>query len=538
MKTFDYIIIGAGSAGCVLANRLAADANNKVLLLEAGGKDSDFLIKVPGAYAKLFKRPIDWAFWTEPQEHLNGRKLYLPRGKTLGGCSSTNAMAYVRGNKEDYNKWEALGNKGWGYNDILRYFIRSEHNEQVNELDSGYHGASGELNVTFSTRFATPLSTAFIEAGQAAGLPYNSDYNGKEQKGVGRFQFTIKNGKRHSAATAFLDPIKQKPNLTILTKSAVANIILDGKKATGVKLVKNGEVILASKEVILSAGAFHSPQILMHSGIGPEQQLKQHSIPVKHELPGVGENLQDHLFFPVSYLSKAQDGLNHHLKPLNQLKALASFLTSKSGPFTIGPLEAVAFLNIDQPAEAANFQLHFAPFQIGNEYNYDMYDMDTFPYDDGFSILPSLLQPKSRGTVTLRSDSPLSAPIVQPNFLSHEDDLKQLIKGAKLGLEIASKEPLASMISDRQFPPVINSDDALAEHIRKSAETIYHPVGTCKMGSNEMAVVDASLRVHGIESLRVVDASIMPTIVTGNTNAPVYMIAEKASDMILADNSR
>lgn len=533
MKEYDYIIVGAGSAGCVLANRLSANPENSVLLLEAGGKDNDPLIHIPGAYAKLFKKKYDWGFWTVPQEHVNDRQIYLPRGKMLGGCSSNNAMAYVRGNRQDYDGWAALGNTGWSYDEVLSYFMKSEHNEQADQLNPGYHGTNGELNVTFSQQFGTPLGKAFIEAGEQAGLPRNNDYNGEEQKGVGAFQFTIKNGARHSAADAFLKPAMSRSNLDVWTKAQVRSLVIKNDKAVGVRLIKGDQEVLANKEVILSAGSFQSPQLLMLSGIGDKEQLAQHGIDLKHELPGVGKNLQDHLFFPVSCLSKEQSGLNHHIKLLNQLKGLFQYATSKKGVFTIGPLESVAFLNIDDPKGPANFQLHFAPMQIGAEYGYDMYDLDKFPHEDGFSILPSLLQPKSRGEVTLKDKNPSSAPVIDPNFLSEESDLKQLIAGGKLALEIVKQEGLQKHVQQMQMPRDVSSDDALAEHIRQSLETIYHPVGTCKMGTDEMAVVDPQLRVRGIDGLRVVDASIMPKIMTGNTNAPVYMIAEKAADMIL-----
>lgn len=535
MKQYNYIIVGAGSAGSVLANRLSADPGNQVLLLEAGGKDSDPLVHIPGAYAKLFRKHYDWGFSTVPQKHVNNRSIYLPRGKMLGGCSSNNAMAYVRGNRHDYDGWAALGNEGWSYDEVLPYFIKSEYNEQAAQLDAGYHGTAGELNVTFSKKFSTPLGQAFITAGEQAGLPRNHDYNGQEQKGVGAFQFTIKDGARHSAADAFLKPAMTRPNLDVWTKAQVKSIIIKKDKALGVTLIKGDQQVLASKEVILSAGSFQSPQLLMLSGIGDKEPLAAHGIVLKHELPGVGKNLQDHLFFPVSCLSKEQNGLNHHIKLLNQVKGLLQYALSRKGAFTIGPLEAVAFLNIVKPEGPANFQLHFAPMQIGAEYGYDMYDLSKFPHEDGFSILPSLLQPKSRGEVTLRDKNPMSAPVIDPCFLSEPSDLEQLVAGAKLALDIVRQEGLQQHVKQIQMPRDASSDEALAEHIRKTLETIYHPVGTCKMGVDDMAVVDPQLRVRGVEGLRVVDASIMPKIMTGNTNAPVYMIAEKAADMIIGD---
>lgn len=536
MTEFDYIIIGAGSAGCVLANRLSADPANKVLLIEAGGPDRDPLIHIPGAYAKLFKKKYDWGFWTEPQPHVNNRRIYLPRGKTLGGSSSINAMVYVRGNKKDYDNWAALGNKGWSYREVLPYFIKSEHHEQYYLVDRGYHGKNGELNVTFANKFITPFAKAFVEAGQELGLPYNPDYNGESQNGIGLFQFTIKKEKRHSAATAFLKPVLKRINLTVMTNTAVTKLLIKNDKAIGVEYrvgKSNASQVKASKEVIVSAGAFNSPQILMLSGIGDPDELVKHQIQAIKHLPGVGKNLQDHLFCPVSAVSPGEDGINHGIRPFNQLRNLVRYSFGKNGPLTISITEAVAFANLDDPDKNPNFQFQFAPMHPGKGYDYDLYDLKTFPTEDGFSVLPSLVQPKSRGYITLRSSDPLEAPLIQPNFLQHPEDLQTMLKGVKKGLQLMHQNSLDPFRKEVICPPETNSDDALVEHIRNSLETIYHPVGTCKMGKDEMSVVDAQLRVHGIESLRVVDASVMPVITTGNINAPVYMIAEKASDMIM-----
>ena len=535
MKNYDYIIIGAGSAGCVMANRLSEDGNHNVLVLEAGGPDNDPNIHIPGAYGKIHKSKIDWGFWTEPQENVLNRKMYLPRGKTLGGCSSTNAMAYVRGNKADYDSWAELGNEGWSYKDILPYFIKSENHEQYDEVDEGYHGKGGPLNVTLPTRYKTPYVEAFLNACEKMGIPKNSDYNGAKQEGVGITHSTIKNSKRCSGAVAFLKPALKRPNLKAITRAHVTRIIIEHGKAVGVEYAKgrSKQIVRADKEVILSAGAFQSPQILMLSGIGDENELKQHGIQCLHHLKGVGKNLQDHLFCSVGASAKVQEGLNHHIPIFNQIKAAWSYFVSNTGPFTIGPLEGMAFLDIHDNNAPANHQLHFAPMWIGHGYDYDLYDIKTYPTVDGFTILPTLLHPKSRGYVGLRSADPKDAPLVQPNFLQEKQDLDELVKGVKLAVEIFRQDAFKNVLKEIASPSDTSSDGALMQHIKKSLETVYHPVGTCKMGSDDMAVVDSQLRVHGVEGLRVVDASIMPKIVSGNTNAPTFMIAEKAADMVL-----
>lgn len=530
---FDYIIIGAGSAGCVLANRLSENPQNSVLLIEAGGKDSKFEIHIPAGYAKLHKSKVDWGYWTEPQEFLQNRKIYLPRGKALGGSSSTNAMAYVRGNKEDYNEWARLGNEGWSYDEILPYFKKSESNE---DIENEFHGKNGELHVEFADRFKTPFSDAFIKAATENGFESNSDYNGAVQEGVGNFQFTIKNVKRHSAVDAFLKPVLHRKNLRVFTNTISHKILIENDKAVGVCIQKgknSKQDVFATKEVILSAGAFVSPQILLLSGIGDKQELDTHGIALKKHLPGVGKNLQDHLFYPISALSNSQEGQNHHIKPLNQLKGILKYLIQKKGIFTSSPLESVAFGRSSQSPDKVDFQFHFASLHLGNDYKPDFYDMSTFPTNDGFSILPTLLKPKSRGYVQLRSNSIFDQPIIQPNFLQEESDRKLLIETGRLALKILKSSGFADHVAEIITPPKGESDEAFLDHIQRQIETVYHPVGTCKMGNDEMSVVNHELKVHGITSLRVVDASIMPTIISGNTNAPVYMIAEKAADMIL-----
>jgi choline dehydrogenase len=534
-NSFDYIIIGAGSAGCVLANRLSKDPKNTVLVLEAGGPDSNKIIHIPGAYTKVHKSEVDWGFWTEEQTNVLQRRIYLPRGKTLGGSSSTNAMAYVRGNAADYDGWEALGNPGWGYKDVLPYFKRAENNAQIEQMDEGYHGSSGELGVSLPTSFKTPFVEGFMDACAAIGIPKNSDYNGAKQQGVGIVQSTIKNGKRDSAAAAFLKPVLGRSNLTTITHAQVEKIIINDKKAVGVQYSKGAKTITsyAQREIILSAGAFHSPQLLMLSGIGEATELKKHGIECIHELKGVGKNLQDHLFYPICAKAKTQEGINHYISPLQQLKAAWNYFVHKKGVFCSGPLEGMAFFDIDQKGGKVNFQLHFSPMWVGDQYGYDAYDLNAYPRSDGFSILPTLLHPKSRGTVSLFSADPKAAPIIQPNFLEEKEDLAQLVKGGKIVFDIMEQEGLKKHTKENGLPHNRTDDSLLIEHIKKTLETVYHPVGTCKMGNDAMAVVDSNLTVHGIKNIRVVDASIMPKIVSGNTNAPVYMIAEKAAEMIL-----
>lgn len=537
--TFDYIIIGAGSAGCVLANRLSTDPTTSVLLLEAGGPDTKMEIHIPAAYTKLHGSTVDWGFWTEPQSELDGRRMYQPRGKTLGGCSSTNAMAYVRGNALDYDAWAAMGNQGWRYQDVLPYFIRSEHNEQYDQLDSHYHGKSGPLNVTYATRFQTPLAGAFVTACNQVGIPSNPDYNGADQEGAGLFQFTIKEGRRHSAASAFLKPVLNRPNLKVVTHAHTKQVLIQQDRATGVEFRTGKNVTqqaMARKEIILSAGAFQSPQLLMLSGIGPVDALRSVGIPVKKELPGVGQNLQDHVFTGVSSLSSRRgSSANFHLKPLNQLKALAQYFLNKTGPMTIGPIEAVAFLKTEPALSQPDIQLHFVPVHFGNDDKTDIYNLDTYPHTDGYTVLPTLLKPKSRGYISLRSNNPFDAPVIQPNYFVEEEDRRVLISGLRKAIDVMQADAFRTYSVGISIPTDCSSDEALWQHIVAKVETVYHPVGTCRMGpdSDEMSVVDDTLRVRDIDGLRVVDASVMPTIVSGNTNAPVIMIAEKAADLIL-----
>jgi choline dehydrogenase len=530
---YDYIIIGAGSAGCVLAHRLSADPSVSVLLVEAGGPDKKLEIHIPAAYAKLNRTEVDWGYETEPQSGILNRKMYLPRGKALGGSSSTNAMAYIRGNRQDYDDWAAVGNDGWGYDDVLPYFIKSENNEQ---LQNSYHGQGGPLNVTYAQKFKTPLAEAFVKACVAEGIPENHDFNGATQAGAGLFQFTIKDQKRCSTAAAYLKPALKRPNLTVITLAHTKQIIIKNDRAIGIEYItakNNTQKVYANKEVLLSAGAYNSPQLLMLSGIGEADVLKRHGIALKKELIGVGKNLQDHLFSAISCLATVASA-NNSLSAMGQIKALGQYVFLKKGPLTISPLEANAFLNVNGGSDPIDFQFHFAPVHAGNDYDkMDFYNPDTYPRTGGYTLLPTLLKPQSVGYVGLHSENPLAAPLIQPNFMSHEADNTTLLKGIKKGIEVMDSAAFDVYRKANLLPPDRSSDEALLFHAKKVLETVYHPVGTCKMGTDEMAVVDNQLRVKGIEGLRVIDASIMPRIIAGNTNATSIMIGEKGADMVL-----
>ena len=537
-KEFDYIIVGAGSAGCVLANRLSVDSGNQVLLIEAGEKDSFPMIHIPGGCGNLHRSKVDWGFETEPQENVLNRRIYLPRGKALGGCSSTNYMAYVRGNKTDYNHWATLGNEGWSYDEVLPYFKKSEDNQNIK---NDFHQQGGPLNVEFSKSFKTPYVDAFIEGCKEVGFEANDDYNGATQEGVGFFQHTIKNGKRHSTAAAFLNPVKKRNNLVIKTATLVEKVIIEQGRAVGVQVKKNAserETLICRKEVIVSAGAFNSPQVLMLSGIGDKEELAQHGISCVQHLPGVGKNLQDHLILFVGATTNTQEGLNHYVKPLSGIGALAKYVLFKKGPLTLSPLEAVAFGKSSISKGEVDYQFHFAALNAGEDHeNIDAYDAQTLPRVDGFSIIPTLLNSKSRGYVKLQSNKVEDKVSIQPNFLSEPEDLQILLEATKKAIEVIKSKAFAPHVKDYLYPTEETSDEKLIHHIKNILETVFHPVGTCKMGKDEMAVVDERLRVKGIQNLRVIDASIMPKIVSGNTNAPTIMIGEKGADMILEDQN-
>jgi choline dehydrogenase len=522
-RVYDYVIVGAGSAGCVLASRLTEDRTTTVLLLEAGAADRKLTIHMPAAFSTLFKSPYDWAYYTTPQPHLHQRRLFWPRGKVLGGSSSMNAMIYTRGHRHDYERWRDLGNDGWSFSDVLPYFKRSEHQERG---ASEYHGVGGPLNVA-DLRSRNPLSEAFVAAGLEVGLRYNHDFNGPRQDGVGFFQVTQKRGQRHSAATAFLHPARSRGNLTVRTHTGVSRLLFDNARVTGVLAVEDGRAhpIQANREVILCAGVVNSPQLLLLSGIGPADHLKAMGIAVVVNLPGVGRHLQDHLVAGVTYACT---------QPVTMTGAgtvgeVLRYLLFKTGPLTSNIAEAGGFLNSKAEIPAPDLQLFFAPvFYV----NHGL----TRHEGHGFSILASFLRPQSHGCIALAANSPFEPPLIQPNYLSCQGDLQALVEGVKLCRRLGQARAFDRFRGAEVYPGrAAQSDQALVEYIRRMAESCYHPVGTCKMGDDPMSVVDSRLRVHGVHGLRVADASIMPTIVGGTTNAPTIMIAERAADLLKED---
>ncbi len=517
---FDYLIIGAGSAGCVLAHRLSEDPSVRVLLLEAGPADKARDIHVPAAFSRLFKTEYDWAYHSEPQQQVNRRRMFLPRGRVLGGSSSINAMIYIRGNRLDYDHWAALGNRGWGYDDLLPYFKKSERQGQLRD---SFHGLDGLLSVN-DLRDPHPVTQAFVDAAEEMGFARNPDFNGAQQEGFGQYQVNQEKGKRHSAAAAFLTPILDRPNLEVRTGVQVRRILLEGKRAVGVEyqLPTHIQEVRARREVILAAGAYNSPQLLMLSGIGDPAELTKHNIEQKHALPGVGQHLQDHLIVPLSFRSQSKKTLD----VAEKWPAMVDYLVWGEGPLSSNVAEAGGFVHTRDGLEGPDVQYHFAPGFFMN-HGFDR------PEGYGFSFGPTLLQPGSKGAVRLQSADPLAAPRIDHQYFTDPEDLETLVRGFRLAMDFANTEALGRYLRSYYLPNKrLSQADEIRRHIREHVQTLYHPTGTCRMGDDDLAVVDDQLRVHGLQGLRVVDASAMPQIVRGNTHAPTVALAEKAADLI------
>lgn len=536
MTDFDYIIVGAGSAGCVLANRLTEDGKSTVLLLEAGGKDTSLMIHIPVGYAQTLKDPkVNWMYETEPDPGTHDRTHIWPRGKVLGGSSSINGLLYIRGQRQDYDGWAQMGLRGWSYDDLHPYFVRSQ-NQERDDMDG--HGQGGPLNVSDVTE-AHPVSDAVIEAGKSLGLPHR-DVNGEDQEGVAYYQLTVKNGRRCSAAVAYLNPAKKRQNLQIETKALASRVLFEGKRAIGVEYTQNGQTKTAKAraEVLLAGGAINSPQLLELSGIGNPELLNAQGIEVVSALPGVGENLQDH--FVIGNRYRMKDGtpsVNQQSRGLAMIGEVFKYLTQRKGLLTLSAAHVAAFVKTRPELATPDVQYHILPATMDLQKMTETGDME-LEKQPGITIAPCQLRPESRGSVHIKSARHDNHPAIRPNYLSDPLDQQTAVAGIRWARELANQPALAQYIEHELEPgEALQSDEEILEFARETGGTIYHPVGTCKMGidGDANAVVDNTLRVRGVEGLRVIDASVMPRLVSGNTNAPTIAIAEKACDMIRAD---
>ena len=534
---YDYVVIGAGSAGCVLANRLSADPAKKVLLLEAGSRDRNPLFRLPMLMGKLMHSGLyNWHYHTEPEPELNGRRIYWPRGKALGGSSTINGMIYVRGNRHDYDRWAQMGLPGWSYDDVLPAFRKSEAHLQRN---GEYHGTDGELTIC-RARSNNPLFDVFIKAGVEAGHRFNDDFNGAEQEGFGRYDFTIKDGKRWSTSRAFLYPALQRKNLTVTTNALTERIVVENGRAIAVDYRVSGNLTRArlTREVVLSAGTVNSPQILLLSGIGPADEIRKHGLTVIHDLPGVGRNMQDHVDSVLAYACPRPVSLYRDLRADRLTFSILQAAVAGTGVATTFPYEGGAFMKSRPELEAPDIQAHFMPAleKTANLHWPNPFTRRKDSENHGFSIRVGPVNPESRGTITLRSSNPAEPPVIRANYLSAAYDRDVMLKAIRMMRQVIGQKAFDGYRGREIAPgPGVTSDGDLITWLRDNALTTLHPVGTCKMGNDSMAVVDSRLRLHGIEGLRVADASIMPLVTSGNTNAPTIMIAERAAEFILGD---
>ena len=536
MNQFDFIIVGAGSAGCVLANRLTADGRHSVLVLEAGGSDLHPWVQIPIGYGKAFyDRRLNWMYMTEPDPGLAGRRSYWPRGKVIGGSSAINAMVYIRGQKSDFDDWAALGNDGWSFDDVLPYFKKSEHYEKGGDA---WRGGDGPLFVSDMSRDLHPLCQTYLSGCREAGYALNPDFNGASPEGVGLYQNTAKGGLRMSAARAYLHPARKRPNLRIVKRAHATRILFEGSRAVGVQYSHKGAMVsaFAGREVIVSAGSVNSPQLLQVSGVGAGDSLKPLGIDMVHEAPAVGRNLQDHVGLNYLYRSKVPT-LNQQLRPLwGKLVHGARYVLTRRGPLSLGVNQGGGFVRSRPGLEYPNMQLYFSPvsYTKAPQGKRQLMSPDPFP---GFFLGFQPTRPTSRGHLHVVSADPFVHPAIHPNYLSTNQDVADMLDGARLMRALAATPSLAAIIDSEIAPgPEVTAPEDLVEDIRQRSDTVFHPVSTCRMGSDPReSVVDSRLRVHGLAGLRIVDASVFPTVTSGNTNAPTMMVAEKASDMILSD---